>query len=224
MTGNSKDKIVGENSNVNPLNDLYRQTNLDIYKISLMSDENVRANDGLLVYTASYSDNESSYTEVAGQESSKTPKLSGIGFFEKIPQLKKYEGATTINFNHDSSSIENEYKKEIKKIAQYIKENPNARINIEAYTDASGDKEYNIKLANERAEQSKKELLEELAILGVKEPEYRVVINKTVYGEENLKVKTGDGVGNAENNPFIIVYLSIAVPFGSILLQRKPSC
>jgi len=64
----------------------------------------------------------------------------------------------SINFDTDSSIINNTYDNKIKEFATFLKRNPSVKARIEAHTDATGSKKYNEKLSQRRAAATVKEL------------------------------------------------------------------
>ncbi len=65
----------------------------------------------------------------------------------------------TIYFNFDSSDISAEDEEVIKHHGKYLALNSNARLRLEGHTDERGTREYNIALADRRAQSVKKLLL-----------------------------------------------------------------
>lgn len=57
----------------------------------------------------------------------------------------------TIYFNYDSETIQDQYVGVMQAHAQYLRDNPDARIIIEGHTDERGTPEYNIALGERRA-------------------------------------------------------------------------
>ncbi len=63
-----------------------------------------------------------------------------------------------INFNSDSSTIENTYNNKIEEFAAFLKKYPSVKAKIEAHTDATGSKIYNENLSQRRAKATVKAL------------------------------------------------------------------
>lgn len=66
-----------------------------------------------------------------------------------------------VYFETNSSKIKADDKKYLSELAGYLKENPNAKVQIEGYTDSTGSKAQNLRLGQKRAEIVKSALLVE---------------------------------------------------------------
>lgn len=75
----------------------------------------------------------------------------------------------TINFAHDSNKIPDEKKEAVKKLSDFLKENPSYSIAIIGHTDSDGSNVYNLKLSKKRAEALKSALYD----LGIDESRMR---------------------------------------------------
>lgn len=56
-----------------------------------------------------------------------------------------------INFDFDRYYIKDIYKKELERVAEVLKNNPNMKIEISGYTDDVGNEKYNLELSKKRA-------------------------------------------------------------------------
>ncbi len=81
-----------------------------------------------------------------------------------------------IYFDFDKSFIREDAKPALAKVADYLKKNPAAKVQIEGHCDERGTAEYNMALGARRAESAKKYL----ASLGVK----AAVLSTVSYGKE----------------------------------------
>jgi len=72
----------------------------------------------------------------------------------------------TIQFDPNSTVVKREYYPELKKIAEYLKANPDVKIEIQGHTDRTpkSSYSYNMKLSQKRAEAVKRVLVEEFGI------------------------------------------------------------
>ncbi|HON55622.1 MAG TPA: OmpA family protein, partial [bacterium] len=69
-----------------------------------------------------------------------------------------------INFETDKSDIQEEYYSEIENFANYLKDNPEIKVEIQGHTDNVGTAEYNQKLSESRADMVKKILIDKYNI------------------------------------------------------------
>ncbi len=81
----------------------------------------------------------------------------------------------TIYFGFDDESVDPRFLQQLATVADHVKERPDAWIILQAHTDSRGSREYNIALAQRRAEEVQRRLMH----LGV--PDRRIKI--TAYGE-----------------------------------------
>ncbi len=96
-----------------------------------------------------------------------------------------------INFENNSSVINNAYSSKIKKFADFMKATPSVKAKIEAYTDSVGSDSYNQKLSERRAASTLKAL-----------QSYNIDssrLNAIGYGEYNPKASNETAEGRAEN-------------------------
>jgi len=63
----------------------------------------------------------------------------------------KINGLVTVNFEYDKSSLSGESKRKIQSNAEWIKNNPKVKVQIEGHCDARGSIEYNVALGERRA-------------------------------------------------------------------------
>ena len=57
-----------------------------------------------------------------------------------------------MNFDFDKAEIKPDFENELKRVADFVQANPEAHATIEAYADAVGSEEYNLKLTDRRAQ------------------------------------------------------------------------
>jgi len=96
-----------------------------------------------------------------------------------------------IFFETNSTDIKYDYRKELDKLAEYLKKNPTAVIEIAAYSDNSNTNVYNLKLTNNRADKAKKYLIK-------KGTNPNQIIAKG-YGEKNPIAKNSSSEGRKYN-------------------------
>lgn len=96
-----------------------------------------------------------------------------------------------INFENDSSVINNSYDSKIKKFADFMKAFPSVKGKIEAHTDSVGSDAYNQKLSERRAASAVKAL----EAYGVEASR----LNSVGYGEMNPKASNETAEGKAMN-------------------------
>ncbi len=63
----------------------------------------------------------------------------------------KIAGLVTVNFDYDKSSLSADSRKKIQNNADWIKNNPKTKVQIEGHSDARGSIEYNVALGERRA-------------------------------------------------------------------------
>ncbi len=87
---------------------------------------------------------------------------------EAVITPKPVKGVTCFNlkvhFAFDKANIEPKYGKELKRVADFMHANPDAHATIEAYADAVGSEEYNLKLTDRRAQSVKDYLVKHFNI------------------------------------------------------------
>ncbi|MCT4552121.1 MAG: OmpA family protein [Alphaproteobacteria bacterium] len=100
-------------------------------------------------------------------------------------------------FDWDQSTLKSKYRFLVEDAAKYIKKNKLTSVVVEGHADTSGDRSYNMKLSQRRADAVKN------ALISYDVPNWYI---KTVAkGEEDLKVQTGDGIANPENRRAVIL-------------------
>ncbi|MDL2295253.1 OmpA family protein [Lachnospiraceae bacterium OttesenSCG-928-E19] len=107
------------------------------------------------------------------------------------PKQHVMEEIFEVRFDFDKSAIKPEYEELIRKLVAATQENKNIKVSVVGHTDTSGSNAYNYALGGRRAEAVTKMLVK----YGI--PSSQIVAVSA--GEKDLKVKTGDGVPNAEN-------------------------
>ncbi|MDD2384490.1 MAG: OmpA family protein [Sulfurospirillaceae bacterium] len=96
-----------------------------------------------------------------------------------------------VNFDFDQSNIKPEFKKEIAKVADFMKINSGYKVVLEGHTDSKGSDAYNMKLSDQRA----KAVAKALAELGVPNAK----ITTEAYGESKPIATNDTDAGRAEN-------------------------
>lgn len=81
-----------------------------------------------------------------------------------------------VYFDYDRDNIKSEYRELIAAHAQFLRDHPQARVELGGHADERGSREYNLALSERRA----KAVLNQLLVSGVRESQ----LNATAYGEE----------------------------------------
>lgn len=113
------------------------------------------------------------------------------------PKQHVMEEVFEVRFDFDKATIKPEYEDLIRKLATATQENKNIKVSVVGHTDTSGSESYNWALGGRRAEAVTKMLVK----YGI--PSKQIVAVSA--GEHDLKVKTGNGVPNAENRRVKVV-------------------
>ena len=102
-----------------------------------------------------------------------------------------------VHFDFNKAVIKPEYDALIRELATATQNNKNIKVSVVGHTDTAGSNSYNYALGGRRAEAVQKMLIQN----GI--PASQIVAVSA--GEEDLKVKTADGVPNAENRRVRVV-------------------
>ena len=105
-----------------------------------------------------------------------------------------------IYFDFDSSEIRSEYVEVIAAHGRFLGGNPAVRVRLEGHTDERGSREYNIGLAERRAQTVRRAL----ALQGVQESQ----ISTVSYGEERPAAAGSDENAYSRNRRVEIVYIN----------------
>jgi peptidoglycan-associated lipoprotein len=105
----------------------------------------------------------------------------------------------SIYFDYDQFVVKDQYRPMVEAHAKYLQSNRGLKITIQGNTDERGTREYNIALAQKRADAVKKTLL----LLGVQE----VQIETVSFGKEKPRREGHDETSWAENRRADIVYI-----------------
>ncbi len=103
-----------------------------------------------------------------------------------------------IYFDLDSAEVKPEYYPEIEKIARFLKEHPDIKVEIQGHTDSLGSASYNLKLSQRRAEAVKKVLVEKFGISAGR------IIAKG-YGETKPIAPNDTEEGRAKNRRVVVI-------------------
>lgn len=109
---------------------------------------------------------------------------SGSQAKTESPMVREAGSASGLNdvyFDFDKSAVRDDAKPALQSNAKWLKSNSNAKIKIEGHADERGTNEYNIALAEKRAQAARKYL----ATLGVKSDSLSIIS----YGEEKPQCK-----------------------------------
>jgi adhesin transport system outer membrane protein len=69
-----------------------------------------------------------------------------------------------IPFSADSSQVRSEYLQEVEKLAEFLKNNPDKKVEIQGHASLDGDRKYNRKLSEQRAFAVAQLLIEQFGI------------------------------------------------------------
>lgn len=141
------------------------------------------------------------YEDKNGKTKESKNNIIGVHPFKLPTDPVTYNGKKEFNFDLDSDKLQTDQatEAEINRLADYIKNNPSAQITISGHTDTSGNKDYNQDLSERRTKAFSNRLIQELSERGIEYPDQRVIFSESSRGEQDNKVKTNDGVQNAEN-------------------------
>ncbi len=103
-----------------------------------------------------------------------------------------------VYFDYDSYSIKPEFQNLISAHANFMKQNPARRMNIEGHTDERGGREYNLALGQRRSEAVRRAL----GLLGVADAQLEAVS----FGKEKPAVPGSDESAFSQNRRAEIVY------------------
>ena len=112
-----------------------------------------------------------------------------------------------VNFDFDKSTVRKADEAELQKAIDFVRKYPDAKVELDGYTDSKGTEQYNQKLSERRAEAVRQYLIKEGAVdearisvkgYGESNP---IAPNKTKNGKDNPK-------GRAENRRVEILIVS----------------
>jgi len=109
--------------------------------------------------------------KIASGKESVESQEKGAGAMEEKESMFK-----DINFEFDRYDIKDEYKSELKSIAEWMTKHPNTKLSVEGHCDERGTNEYNLALGDRRAKAVKDYLIS----LGVPSSKAETIS----YGEE----------------------------------------
>jgi peptidoglycan-associated lipoprotein len=104
----------------------------------------------------------------------------------------------SVYFDYDSFVVKDEYRSLVEAHARYLQQNRSARTTVQGNTDERGSREYNIALAQKRADSVKRMM----TLLGASESQIETVS----FGKEKPKNSGHDETAWAENRRDDIVY------------------
>ena len=99
---------------------------------------------------------------LAGKGPGKKEAMREAAAQREAPASK--EVSMLVEFDTGKAAVKSKYNKEIKKVADFMKEHPDAKIMIKGHTDNIGGKKYNLNLSQKRAEAIKKVLVKKFNI------------------------------------------------------------
>lgn len=106
--------------------------------------------------------------------------------------------SSTYNFKFDNSELSPNAKVELDQFAQYLSNNPEAKVHVEGYTDARGKSEYNLALGMRRADSVAKYLKEN----GVRESQIEI----RSFGSERLADMSDSSEAHAANRRAVVYF------------------
>jgi peptidoglycan-associated lipoprotein len=131
----------------------------------------------------------------SGTQSSATPPGSGpSGTTSAARDSRDPRDAyakRSVYYEFDGYDVKSEYRPLVEAHAQYLKQNPSARITIEGNCDERGSREYNVALGQRRAES----VMKMMTLLGVREGQ----IESVSFGKEKPRTDGHDEKAWAEN-------------------------
>ncbi len=104
----------------------------------------------------------------------------------------------SVYFDYDKSDVKNQYRPVVESHARYLKSNPNASAAVQGNADERGSSEYNLALAQRRADSVKSQLL----LQGVSENQ----VESVSFGEEQPRASGSDEAAYAENRRVDVDY------------------
>ncbi|GEK46643.1 peptidoglycan-associated lipoprotein Pal [Halomonas pacifica] len=122
----------------------------------------------------------------------------GVGGTGQNGQQAGIPGVRTIYFDYDSERIRGEFEPVLNAHAQYLRNNPSARVMLQGHTDERGTREYNLGLGERRA----KAVERFLSVQGVSPSQLEVVS----YGEERPAVSGYNEDAYAQNRRVVFAY------------------
>jgi len=99
--------------------------------------------------------------------------------------------AKIIYFDYDSFVVKAEFQNAIEAHAQFLKNNPRAKVSLEGHTDERGGREYNLALGQKRADAVR----QSLSLLGVASAQ----VESVSFGEEKPAVQGSDEAAFSKN-------------------------
>ena len=99
--------------------------------------------------------------------------------------------AKVVYFDYDSFVVKAEFQNAIEGHAQFLKNNPRAKVSLEGHTDERGGREYNLALGQKRADAVR----QSLSLLGVSSAQ----IESVSFGEEKPAIQGSDESAFSKN-------------------------
>ena len=155
---------------------------------------------GKKVVTPSSSSGSSVPASTSSLDSPATASVSGAGDGSGVARNINAPDERIIYFDFDSNEIKAEYNAVLKAHATELSRNASVRVRLEGHTDERGSREYNIGLAERRAQAVRRSLM----LQGVAEGQ----ISTVSYGEERPAQTGSTEAAWAKNRRVEIVYLN----------------
>lgn len=146
----------------------------------------------------------------AGNAASALAKDGSTGTLQNIASADGVENAVPsgeldmINFLYDSTEIEPDWQPVLDKHAEYIKANPNTKVQIEGHCDERGTDDYNIALGQKRADTVRNYLVSK----GVDQNRLTTIS----YGKMRPLVNDGSAQGMAQNRRAMFLVFETVAP------------
>ena len=149
--------------------------------------------------SSSGSSSSSSSESSSSSSSGSTSTVNKVTIIEKSPldKLKDTGISFTLYFTYDGFDIDEDSTKEIIKHANYMRDNPRARLRLEGHADERGTREYNLALGENRA-------LSVQEVLGLYDLASRIDV--VSYGEEKPISNIHDESGWKQNRRVEFIY------------------
>ena len=131
----------------------------------------------------------------APESASQTEAKSSVAAVSTVTSENLAAGPSGITkviyFDYDSFIVKSEFQSTIEAHAQFLKNNPRAKVSLEGHTDERGGREYNLALGQKRSDAVR----QSLSLLGVSAAQ----VESVSFGEEKPAVQGGDESAFSKN-------------------------
>ena len=134
----------------------------------------------------------SSSTAATGSETEAKSSVAPVSTVSSENLAAGPSGVTKIiYFDYDSFVVKTEFQSTIESHAQFLKNNPRAKVSLEGHTDERGGREYNLALGQKRADAVR----QSLSLLGVSASQ----VESVSFGEEKPALQGNDESAFSKN-------------------------